>query len=190
MEAGLFLRDKLLSLAARAHRLARIDHASVGIRPQDLPYAPSPAHFRAANQRLHSIDRQIARRLAMLSKTWSTVPTDRVLFDMALVEREIDRARRAWGLFFDVLIQRGTTFAPVLAGARRNRSGLLRRHSPSGTWDVQGALAEPVDLHGHGYSPATLRRGVVLTRLLVKQIHSRSSAFHGTGISLAIGVST
>ena len=34
-----FLRSKLLSLAARARRLGRMDHAMVGIRPQDLPYA-------------------------------------------------------------------------------------------------------------------------------------------------------
>ena len=115
MEARIFLRTKLLSLTARAHRLSHIDYASVGIRPQDLRFAPSPAHFRAANRRLEGIDQQIAQRLARLRQTWSKAPTGRVLFDLALVEREIDRARRAWGLFFDVLIQRGTTFAPVLA---------------------------------------------------------------------------
>jgi hypothetical protein len=40
---------------------------------------------------------------------------NRVLIDIALVEREIDRARRAFGLFFEIFSHRGTTFAPTLA---------------------------------------------------------------------------
>lgn len=36
----------------------------------------------------------------------------RVLIDIALVEREFDRAGRAFGLFFEIFSQRGTTFAP------------------------------------------------------------------------------
>ncbi len=45
MPAREFLRTKILGLAARAGRLRRMDHAAVGIRPQDRPYAPSVAHF-------------------------------------------------------------------------------------------------------------------------------------------------
>ncbi|MEI9983699.1 MAG: hypothetical protein WDN69_11150 [Aliidongia sp.] len=66
-----FLRARILGLAARARRLARIDYNSVGIRPQDLPYVPSPAHFTAANQRLATIDRQIARRLRVVQREWA-----------------------------------------------------------------------------------------------------------------------
>ncbi len=40
-------------------------------------------------------------------------PLNRVLVDIALVERE--RARRTFGLFFEIFSQRGTTFAPALA---------------------------------------------------------------------------
>ena len=110
-----FLRIKIRALVARARRLARIDYALVGIRPQDMPYAPSPVHFQAANARLAHIDREIVRRLRQLAQTWRTAPLSRVLIAIALVEREVDRARRAFGLFFEVFGQRGTSFAPTLA---------------------------------------------------------------------------
>jgi len=52
MLARAFLQTKIVALTARARRLTRMDYDSVGIRPQDMPFAPSPAHFQAANQRL------------------------------------------------------------------------------------------------------------------------------------------
>ena len=60
-EARTFLRARIIGLTARARRLARIDYDFVGIRPQDLPYAPSPAHFQAANDRLAAIDKQVGQ---------------------------------------------------------------------------------------------------------------------------------
>jgi hypothetical protein len=68
METRLFLHTKIVALAARARRLARVNYASVGIRPQDIPYAPSPEHFRAANRRLAKIDQEVQRRLEQVSK--------------------------------------------------------------------------------------------------------------------------
>jgi hypothetical protein len=137
-----------------------------GIRPQDLPYAPSPAHFQAANDRLASIDRVVARRLETVEREWLRAGLQRVLIDIAFVEREIDRARRAFGMFFEVFGQRGTSFAPVLAAhdviandcydaVRQGAPRLLERK----------ALA-PITYMEHGYSPATKRRGTVLSRLL------------------------
>jgi hypothetical protein len=166
MEARAFLRAKILSLAARARRLAQVDYASVGIRPQDLPYAPSPAHFQAANDRLAAIDGEIERRLRALQQTWEHAPLERVLHGAALVEREIDRARRAWGLFFEVFSQRGSAFAPVLAAhdviaadcyaaARDAVPGLLR-----------GPRLKPLTYMQASHSPATWRHGVQLSRLL------------------------
>jgi hypothetical protein len=166
MEARAFLRAKILSLAARARRLAQVDYASVGIRPQDLPYAPSPAHFEAANQRLGAIDREVARRLGALRQIWENAPLERVLVGIALVEREIDRARRTWGMFFEVFSQRGSAFAPVLAAhdviaadcyaaARAAVPGLLR-----------GPRLKPLTYMQHSASPATWRHGVQLSRLL------------------------
>ncbi|HTZ68285.1 MAG TPA: hypothetical protein VMB83_12645, partial [Roseiarcus sp.] len=67
-EARTFLRARIIGLAARARRLARINYDSVGIRPQDLPYAPSPAHFQAANDRLAAIDKQAAKRLVTVER--------------------------------------------------------------------------------------------------------------------------
>ena len=54
-----FLRVKVRGLAARLHRLGRIDNAFVGLRPQDMTHAPSRAHFDAANQRLAKVECKI-----------------------------------------------------------------------------------------------------------------------------------
>jgi hypothetical protein len=166
MEARRFLRARIIALAARARRLARMDYSSVGIRTQDLPYAPSPAHFDAANQRLALIDQQIGRRLAVVENNWTHAPLERVLIDIALVEREIDRARRAFGLFFEVMGQRGTSFAPILAAhdvIARDCYDAVRQQAPR--LFRPGALP-PITYLEHGYSPATMRRGAVLARLL------------------------
>jgi len=166
IEAKEFLRVRIVGLAARARRLARIDYDSVGIRPQDLPYAPSPEHFRAANERLAAIDAEVARRLGTLRQNWARAELQQTLIDIALVEREVDRARRSFGMFFEVFGQRGSSFAPVLAAhdviandcydaVREGAPQLLERK----------ALA-PISYMEHGYSPATRRRGAVLARLL------------------------
>lgn len=166
MEARSFLRVKILSLLARARRLGRVDYASVGIRPQDLPYAPSPAHFRAANRRLGEIDREIVRRLAELDRRWATAPVQRVLIDIALVEREVDRARRTFGLFFEVFGQRGTSFAPTLAAHDVIAEDCYRAVRQAAPQIFRGPMLKPVCYMEHGYSPATMRRGVLLNRLL------------------------
>jgi hypothetical protein len=166
MEARAFLRAKILSLAARAGRLGRVDYASVGIRPQDLPYAPSPAHFEAANERLATIHREIARRLAALRRTWEKAPLQRVLVDIALVEREIDRARRAWGLFFEVFSQRGSAFAPVLAAHDVIAADCYAAIRVAVPGLLRGPKLKPLTYMQHSFSPATWRGGVQLSRLL------------------------
>jgi hypothetical protein len=165
-EAGMFLRARIIGLAARARRLRWIDYDSVGIRPQDLVYAPSPAHFQAANARLASIDKAIARRLETVKREAPRASLQRVLIDIALVEREVDRARRAFGLFFEVFGQRGTSFAPVLAAhdvIAKDCYDAVRQEAPR-LLDRK-ALA-PITYLEHGYSPLTMRRGAILTRLL------------------------
>ena len=161
-----FLRTKILALAARARRLDRIDGEGVGIRPQDRPYAPSAAHFRAANQRLAAIDKQIARRLSHLEQTWQVEPKQRVLIDIALVEREIDRARRAFGLFFEIFSQRGSAFAPALSAHDVIAEDCYRATRQAAPRIFPGPLLKPLCYMEHGFSPATMRRGVLLNRLL------------------------
>lgn len=161
-----FLHTKILALAARARRLARFDGEGVGIRPEDRPYAPSPAHFHAANQRLAAIDRRIVARLAALERGWRQVPKQRVLIEIALVEREIDRARRAFGLFFEIFSQRGSAFAPVLAAYDVIAEDCYRAVRESAPSLFRGPLVKPLCYMEHGFSPATLRRGVLLNRLL------------------------
>jgi hypothetical protein len=160
-----FLRLKAASLRARARQIIRLTPQTVGLRPRDLPYAPSAAHFRAAHKQLAAIERTIHRRLAIADR--QAVPTyeDRLL-SMAMIEREIDRARRAFGLFFEIFAQRGTVYAPALAA--HDVIGIDCYHAVmQGLPGVfQGPLLAPVTYMEHGYSPATVRRGISLTRLL------------------------
>jgi len=161
-----FLRARIIGLAARARRLARIDYASVGIRPQDLPYIPSARHFKAANDRLASIDRNIVRRLRIVRQEWRRADPQRVLVDVALVEREVDRARRAFGMFFEVFGQRGSSFAPVLAAHDAIAADCYAAVRQGAPRLLDRQILAPVTYLEHGYSPATMRRGAVLSRLL------------------------
>ena len=115
-EVRRFLAVKARGLRSRAHRLTSLTPRDVGYRPHDLPYAPSAGHFRAANERLAGIDRAVRERLAEVERVMaeSTDPEDG-LNALAMVEREVDRARRTFGMLFEVFAQRGTAFAPALA---------------------------------------------------------------------------
>ncbi len=166
MEARAFLHAKIMSLAARARRLARIDHSSVGIRPQDLPYAPSRGHFDAANDRLEAIDREVVRRLGQLRQIAEKAPLQRVLNEIALVEREIDRARRSWGLFFEVFGQRGSAFAPVLAAHDVIAADCYAAAGAAVPGVLHRPRLKPLTYMQHSASPATWRAGIHLSRLL------------------------
>ncbi|MCY1039906.1 hypothetical protein OV208_01145 [Corallococcus sp. bb12-1] len=163
-----FLRAKVQNITFRAGRLSRLTPQDVGIRPRDVPFAPSAAHFAAANARLGEIDRDVRKALAGLNGRLHGAPLQphEVLERNALVEREIDRARRAYGLFFDVFSQRGTRFAPALAACDAiavDCFQAVRRASPG---LLSGPMLKPVTYLEHSFSPATFRRGVLLRRLL------------------------
>ncbi|GAB3352611.1 hypothetical protein [Lysobacter tyrosinilyticus] len=166
MDTRAFLRTKLIGLAARLRRLDRIDNAFVGLRPQDMPYAPSPQHFKAANGRLAAVEQEIRRRFAAVSHSFDKASNQRVLIDMALVEREMDRARRLFGMFYEVFSQRGTSFGPALAAHDTVAFDCYRVIRDTAPQIFRHAMLKPVCYMEHGYSPATFRRGVQLGRLL------------------------
>lgn len=161
-----FLQTKVTALTARARRLAELEPGTVGIRPQDRSFAPSTAHFAAANRRLAHIDRAIQHRLQFLQAHWHAAPAQTALVYIALVEREVDRARRAFGMFFELFSQRGSVFAPALAAhdvIAADCYAAIRKAAPL---IFRGPLLKPLTYMEHGYSPATMRRGVTLRRLL------------------------
>ena len=110
-----FLEGKRLGLVARAGKLSALTPRRVGLRPQDMPYAPSPEHFKAANRRLREIRVRSAAQVRRLAAGWTESAAPQKLVAMAMVEREVDRARRAFGMFFEIFSQRGSSFAPALA---------------------------------------------------------------------------
>jgi hypothetical protein len=166
-----FLAVKARSLAARARRLAQLDHDSVGIRPQDVPFAPSDGHFRAANRRLGEIDRSVRAHLAQLlgDVRRTEKKPQRILSRAALVEREVDRARRLFGLFFDVFSQRGSAFAPALAACDAIAADCFDAVRCRLPGILPTDLLQPLTYLEYSFSPATFRRGVLLKRLLGEQ---------------------
>jgi hypothetical protein len=165
MSTRAFIQARVAGLEARLGRLSRIDHESVGIRPRDVPYAPSQAHFAAANRRLAQIERDVQQRFRSIANVAARRP-GRALVDIALVERELDRARRAFGLFFEVFGQRGTTFAPSLAAHDAIAEDCYTAVRSAAPRIFARPLLKPLCYMEHGYSPATMRRGVTLNRLL------------------------
>ena len=127
---------------------------------------PHPRIFRRqtiGSQRSTSRSPGASRRS---SDEWRHAPYQRVLIDIALVEREIDRARRAFGMFYEVFSQRGASFAPELAAhdvIAEDCYDAVRQQAPR---LLDGNALAPISYMEHGYSPATKRRGVVLARLL------------------------
>jgi hypothetical protein len=163
---ALFLEAKKRALVGRATRLARLTPRRVGLRPQDMPYAPTSAHFAAANRRLAEINASIATRFARLSDSWRHLDPPQRLTGMAMLERDLDRARRTFGMFFELFSQRGSSFAPALAAhdvIALDCYQAIRRAAPD---ILSRPLLKPVTYMEHGYSPATMRRGVQLARLL------------------------
>ncbi|EON19035.1 hypothetical protein ASL20_29640 [Cupriavidus necator] len=161
-----FLSAKIRGLSARLSRLARVDNAFVGLRPQDMPHAPSQQHFDTANARLAQAEQRIRARFDQILPDWQQRPAQRVLIDVALVERELDRARRLFGMFYEVFAQRGTSFGPSLAAHDVIAEDCYRAVRRAAPRVFDGPLLKPVCYMEHGYSPATMRRGVALSRLL------------------------
>ncbi len=166
MNVRRFLQAKITGLSARLSRLARVDNAFVGLRPQDMPYAPSAEHFRAANARLAAVEQRIRQRFEDLQADRGQRAPQRVLVDIALVERELDRARRLFGMFYEVFAQRGTAFGPSLAAHDSIAADCYQAIRQSSPRLFEAPLLKPVSYMEHGYSPATMRRGVALSRLL------------------------
>jgi len=166
-----FLAAKMRGLVGRTTTLRTLTPRAVGLRREDMPFAPSTEHFRAANRRLAAIDRQVRLRLRQLPTDTGGLDLERRqlaswLDGMAMVEREMDRARRACGLFFEVFAQRGTAFAQALAAhdtIARDCYAAVKAAAPT---IFPGPLIPPLTYLEHGYSPATMRRGVTLSRLL------------------------
>jgi hypothetical protein len=161
-----FLDTKLLALKARARRLNRLTPRRIGLRPEDLPYAPPRSHFHAANARLARIAGSIERHILQIERGWPPANSNVALTQMAMLDRRVDRLRRTFGMFFEMMSQRGSAFAPALAAhdsIALDCYAAVRAALPGA---FSGPLLKPLTYMEHGYSPATQRRGVSLTRLL------------------------
>jgi len=161
-----FLDTKLKALKARARRLTRLTPRRIGLRPQDLPFAPPRTHFHAANARLARIARAIEREISRIERSWPPATPDLALTQMAMLDRRVDRLRRTFGMFFEVMSQRGSEFAPALAAHDAIALDCYASVRAALPGVFSGPLLKPLTYMEHGYSPATQRRGVSLARLL------------------------
>lgn len=161
-----FLDAKFRALEARAGRLLVLTPRRVGLRTQDLPFAPSALHFATANRRLARTGARIGQRIEAARATAPGQSPGRRLTAMALIEREVDHARRLFGLFFEIFSQRGSDFAPALAAhdiIAEDCYAAVRAALPG---ILAPRMLKPVTYLEQGFSPATQRRGVALGRLL------------------------
>jgi hypothetical protein len=161
-----FLESKRIALVARARRLTYVTPRRVGLRIQDVPFSPSLEHFHAANRRLGKIALRIEQRIRQLEAIWQRPQIERQLIGAAMLEREIDRARRTFGMFFELFSQRGSSFARALAAHDVIAADCYMAVRAAAPEVFAGPLLKPVTYMEHGYSPATQRRGVQLARLL------------------------
>lgn len=161
-----FLDTKLTALKARARRLNRLTPRRIGLRPEDLPYAPPRSHFHAANARLARIAQSIERHILQIERGWPPADANAALTQMALLDRRVDRLRRTFGMFFEMMSQRGSAFAPALAAHDAIALDCYSAVRAALPGVFSGPLLKPFTYMEHGYSPATQRRGVSLTRLL------------------------
>lgn len=161
-----FLEGKRRGLIARTRRLTQLTPRRVGLRPQDMPYAPSQSHFDAANRRLREIARRTQSQVTRMNNGWAAAGHQQKLTSMAMVERAVDRARRSFGMFFEIFSQRGSDFAPALAAHDAIAVDCYRAIREAAPSILSKPLLKPLTYMEHGYSPATMRRGVQLARLL------------------------
>lgn len=161
-----FIDAKVRALVARSRRLVSLTPRRVGIPAAHAGFAPSAAHFRAANRRLHSIDRRIDRQIAFLRHHARTAPPRKVLVSIALAERDVDRARRTFGMIFEIFSQRNGGFAQALAAHDAIASDCYESILAVAPMVFDHKILRPLTYMEHGYSPATMRRGVSLARLL------------------------
>lgn len=163
---GEFISTKVRTLVARSGRLSMLSPARVGIPQRYSGFAPSPEHFKAANRRLAQIDRQIGNQIRFLKRNAQGAGPRKVLTYVALAEREVDRARRTFGMFFEIFGQRASTFAPALAAHDAIASDCYEAVLEAAPMVFDHRILRPLTYMEHGYSPATMRRGVSLSRLL------------------------
>ncbi len=161
-----FIDAKVRALVARSRRLTSLTPHRVGIPAAFADFAPSAAHFAAANRRLKSIDRRIDARIAFLRRHARTAHPRQVLVSVALAEREVDRARRTFGMIFEIFSQRNGGFAPALAAHDAIASDCYEAILATAPMVFDRGILRPLTYMEHGYSPATMRRGVALSRLL------------------------
>lgn len=163
-----FLRAQAVNVTNHAAAIRPFRNDEFGSRPA----APSDAHIRAANeliQRLRQPVQEMAKSISQGARSTANSPSARGLQE---VLRQKDRAgervksvERVWDFYFELFGQRQAKYAPWLLAADRIAldcyqavySGLgMARSVPS---------PPPFACMETGFTPATYRRGVSLTRL-------------------------
>lgn len=161
-----FIDAKVRALVARSQRLTSLSPQRIGLPERLATLAPSAAHFAAANRRLGKIAEQIRKRVDFVQRAQKEASPQQMLIAIALAEREIDRARRTFGMLYEIFSQRGGSYAPALAAHDAIASDCYEAVLAAAPTVFDRSILRPLTYVEHGYSPATMRRGVALAKLL------------------------
>lgn len=165
----LFLRAQVINASQHAAALRPFRPGEFG----NGPAAPSAAHIRAANtlisrmrQSLFGSSRVIARSAGVATTSPTAGNLRHVLRDKDRASEQVKSVERVWQFYFELFGQRQSRYGDWLLGADRIAIGCYQAIY-TGLGKAQPVPSPlPFTYMETGFTPATYRRGVPLSRLL------------------------
>jgi hypothetical protein len=165
----LFLRAQVVNASQHAAALRPFRPGEFG----DGPEAPSASHIQAANtlisrmrEALHGSSRIIARSARMATASSTTDNLHQLLMEKDRAGDRVKSVERVWQFYFELFGQRQSRYGGWLLGADRIAIGCYQAVY-TGLGKAQPVPSPlPFTYMETGFTPATYRRGVPLSRLL------------------------
>jgi hypothetical protein len=158
-----FVRSQVVNAVRNAAALRPFQANEFGVHPG----SPSSAHISAVNQLLTGLRGQLLRMVEQLVETGEqpSVDMDNLLRFRERAERSIKLIEKIWAFYLEMFGQRQTTYAEMLLAADR-----IALDSYQAIYVGLGVARSipspgPFSYMETGFTPATFRRGIPLSRL-------------------------